>query len=680
MLKRMYSLLLILVMVVTLTACSGEKQQGQMLDHDWIMRGDVNGIGEDEKWYKGFAESNDEKATINWYANKFHASLINGDRVVLSASDLGYESTLWLNGKQIDSREGASGCFYVDVTDTIKKNGTNMLVLRAKGNPDVDGIGVSVRPKMTVAEVKSSTNGDAVTVTAVMDNSGAQDEVAFVVEMTALDSGKLFTRMTEKVTVKEGVSEQTFTLTVPDHDKWTTDYACLYKVSVEAKTVNSTDTVHTCVGFADLTKDEEGYFKLNGETTFLRVVDLPERVLADDITMRRFVDYIRTAEFNAVYPLVAPTKALLDYCDQTGIMVLVDSSAATVRGADSHVSYMAVDASSLTVIGENLQFAAEKPLETLETMYKEMELNRIYGGAVDLYNAMGDVYVAQLSSAIRDARKSGSPAIRIAAPLDGYPDAQLLSVTDGIEELRYILSVDPVIGKGESVSVNLDLVDVDVLWGKTKFNAYIKITNDKGIVWDKTVEFVSQESALGHAQSYIPLVHEMVPINGDVGKYTVAVELTDLAHPVCGETEFYVVSKPDLKQATIVNGMLTPEAKAKAEAGGKVIVLNASAESALPFEAEFVDGITGAVVDNRVQAGFAGTAIASMNGVGFDRAIQAQGGTSYLTGFGLTTEGVLTYGSVIATYPVGSGSITVVTADVDISNPVVAAVLSTAIS
>ena len=443
--KRIFVLLLALLMLVPLCACSGEKQPGQVLDSGWVVRGDVNGIGEDEKWFKGFTETNDEVSEVKWYANKFNASLMDGDRVILSAADLGQETSLWLNGKQIDNREDAAGIFYLDVTDTIKRNGTNHLVLRAKGNADVDGIGLSVRPKMTVAEVKNSTEDDTVTVTAVVDNSGAKDDVTFTVEMTALDSGRVMTRVVEQVTVSEGVSEQVFTLIIPDHIKWDQDHAFLYNVSVKAQTANSVDMAHTYVGFAELTKDEEGYFLLNGNTTFLRAADVPERILANDTVMRRFVDYIRTAEFNAVYPLVAPTKALLDYCDQTGIMVLIDPSVSAVHGADSHVSLMPVSSSELTIVGEGLQFALEKPVETLDAMYKEMNMNRIYGGAVDLYNAMGDVYVSHLSDAIREARKSGSPAIRVAAVLDGYPDSQLLPLTDGIEELRYILSVDPVI-------------------------------------------------------------------------------------------------------------------------------------------------------------------------------------------------------------------------------------------
>ena len=678
--KRICVLLLALVMLVPLCACSGEKQSGQMLDRGWIVRGDENGIGESQKWFNGFTDVNDEVSESKWYANKFNASLMNGDRVILSAADLGQETTLWLNGKQIDNREDASGTFYLDVTDTVKRNGTNHLVVKAKGNVDVDGIGLSVRPKMTVAEVKNRTEGDTVTVTAVMDNSGAKDDVTFVVEMTAVDSGRVMTRVVEQVTVSEGVSEQVFTLTVPDHVLWSLDYSFLYNISVKAQTAHSEDLAYTRAGFAELTQDEEGYFRINGNTTFLRVVDLPERILANDLVMRKFVDYIRTAEFNAVYPLVAPTKALLDYCDQTGVLVLQDPSAAVVPGADSHVSLVSVAASEMPIAGSGLQFALEKPVETLDAMYKEMGLNRIYGGAVDLYTAMGDVYTAHLSDAIREVRKSGVPAFRVAAALDGYPDAQLLAVTDGVEELRYILSVDPVVNKGESVSVKLDLVDVDVLWAKTKFNAYIKITNDQGIVWEKTVEFTSQASALGHMTARIPLVNEAVPMNGAAGTYTVAVELTDLAHPVCGETEFYVVERTNLNNAVIVNGTLTADTIAAAKAGSKVVLLNASAESGLPFEAEFVSGIIGAVVDNRVNAGFAATAIANMDGVAFDRAIKAEGGTSYLTGFGLSLDNTLTYGSVIATYPIGSGSITVVTADVDITNPVVAAVLAAAIA
>ncbi|MBO5783615.1 MAG: hypothetical protein J6R33_01455, partial [Clostridia bacterium] len=490
MFKRVSAAVLAVIMLLALTACGGEKHVGQMLANGWVVRGDADGIGENEKWYKGFTEANDEVSETNWYANKFSASLAKGDRVILSANDLGKETTLWLNGKSIDSREDAAGSFYLDVTDAIKRNGNNVLVLRAKGIADVDSIGLSVRPKMTVAEVTATVTGADVAVTACMDNSGGKADVNFTVEVTALDSGKVMSRTVELITVQEGLSKQAFTLSIPDHIQWNTDMSYLYHVSVKAQTESSADVAGTTIGFAELTKDEEGYFLLNGTPIFLRAVDMPERVLKDDVAMRRFVDYARTVEFNAVCPLATPTKALLDYCDQTGMMVLSDTA---VSGAESHVSLMTVSASDMTVMGEGLSFATDKPIETLEQFYKEMGLNRIYGGAVDLYKAMGDVYVERLSTAIREARKNGATAIRMAAEIDGYPESMIVPLADGIEELRYILKVDPVIYKGGSVAVSLDLVDYDVLWEGAKLEAYIKITNDTGIVWESTVPFTTAE-------------------------------------------------------------------------------------------------------------------------------------------------------------------------------------------
>lgn len=676
--RRVYGLCLVLVLLFTLTACKGEQQSGMMLDQGWVIRGDAENIGEEENWYKGFTDANEESAEVNWYANKFKASLNGGDRVLLQASDLGQDCTVWLNAKQIDTREDASGVFYLDVTDSIKRTGTNTLVVKAKGHADVDGIGLSVRPKMTVADVKTAVNGDAVTVTAVMDNSGAQDQVTFVVEMTAESSGKVMSRIVSEAQVAAGVSKQEFTLTVPDHLKWDQDHAVLYHVAVKAQTARSTDMAYTNMGFASLVQDEEGYYNFNGVTTFLRIADMPERVMANDVTMRRFVDYVRTAEFNAVYPLVAPTQALLDYCDQTGIMVLVGSEKVDRYGS-SHASLMGVSVDGIPVAGEGLEFAVSKPVETLDAMYKELKLDRLYGGAVDLYKAMSDSYVEKVSDALRDARKSGLPAVRLAAVIDGYPDSLLVPLTDGIEELRYVLNVDKVIFSGSRVAIKLDLVDVDVLWPDTKFEAYIKITDDTGIVWEKKVPFSSSDSKLEHSASVISLLDESVLIS-KAGHYDVSVELTDLAHPVCGEAEFYAVDRTSLNNVTVVKDRLTDAAKAAAQNGGKVVVLNASADSGLPFDATFVEGITGIIVDSRVKASFAATAMTDIDGVTVDRAVVAENGTAYLIGFGMDADNALRYGSVIATYPYGSGSIIVVTADVDMNNPVAAAALAAAIA
>ena len=678
--KRILAWLLVVLMAVTLTACGNKKLTGQVLDQGWTVRGDVSAAGEKENWHKGFTKGNGEVAEIMWYANKFSATLADSDRVLMTASDLGVDMTLWINGKQIDQREDAAGSLYWDVTNAIKRNGANNVVLRAKGYADVDSIGFTVHPKMAVAGVSATVDGDSVSVIANMDNKGAKDDVCFTVEITALDSGKVMSRIVETVTVGEGNSQSAFVLSVPDHLKWTQDLAYLYHISVKAETTNGTDHGYATVGFADLSRDEEGYYQFNGKTTFLRAIDMPARVLSDDTTMRRFVDFVRTAEFNAVCPLIAPTKALLDYCDQTGMMVLIDEKDQMPRGVENHVSLRKVAMSDLAVMGEGLEFATAQPVDAINQMYKNLNLDRIYGGAIDLYKAMGAAYVERVSAAIGEARRNGAPAVRLAAGIDGYPDTMLLALADGIEELRYVMNVDSVIVRGGSVGLSVDLVDCDILWKGAKYEAYIKITNDEGIVWEKKVPFTTEITALGHSTARIPLLNERVPITTKAGKYTVAVELTDLAHPVCGEATFYVVENADLSSATIATGALNAEQIETAKNGGKVILLNASEQSNLPFDAEFVTGITGAVVDNRAKAAFGGTVIDSLGGEAFDCAIKAEGGTSYLSGFGVGADNHLVYGSVIATYAVGNGSITVVTADVDVNNPTVAAILAAAIA
>jgi hypothetical protein len=363
------------------------------------------------------------------------------------------------------------------------------------------------------------------------------------------------------------------------------------------------------------------------------------------------------------------------------MMVVTDSSDTNVMETGTHVSSLTVDLSTVETIGADLQFPAEQPIALTDAWYSDMNLSRLYGSAVDAYKAAGNLHAMQLNDAIAKARLNKVSAIRVSGAVAGYPDLMLETMADAIEELRYVIQADSVVVSGGKLNLKIDLVDHDVLWNGKTFAAYVKVTGQTGILWEDTVSFKTEISELGHSSRLIPLVDETIAINAPAGKYVIAVELTDLAHPVCGETDLYVVDAVDLSGATVVNGTLTADAKAKAEAGGKVIVLNATADSGLPIEGRFVEGITGGAVGNTVKADFAGNAISSgFNGMTFTRAFVAEGGTSVLSGFGFTNEGGLTYGDVIATYPVGKGSITVVTADVDLNNPAVVALLAAAIA
>lgn len=684
MVKRVCALLLAVMMLLSLAACGGEKSNGQVLDAGWVVRGDANGVGEAEGWQKGFTKANEETADVVWYSNTFTAHLVDGERVVLSLCDLGESATVWLNGKQVDAREDVMGDYLVDVTDTAKRNGTNKLVIRAGVDAAVELTGLSVRPAVMISDLAASANYETKTVDVVvtLDNTKTTGEVTLTATVTALDTGKVLTRIPMTVQAGAGESEHTFLLAIPDAIGWNYDNPYLYNLTVSAVAGNEIDTAYETVGFKTLTQDAEGVYALNGKNFFLRIVDLPESVMKNNKTMRYFVDYVRTAEYNAIYPLGNPTQALLDYADATGMMVVTDASSdSKVIGTDAHVSPITVDLSAVDAIGADLQFPAEQPLTLTDTWYTDMNLSRLYGSAVDAYKAAGNLHAKQLNDAIAKARLTNANAIRVSGAIAGYPDVMLETMADAIEELRYVIQADPVVVSGGNLKLKIDLVDHDILWKGKTFKAYVKVTGKTGILWENTISFKTEISELGHSSRLIPLVDEIIPIHAPAGQYIIAVELTDLAHPVCGEADLYVVDAADLSGATIVNGMLTADAKAKAEAGGKVIVLGATAESGLPIDGQFVDGITGAAVDSRVKAAFAGSMISSdFNGMSFTKAFVADGGTTVLSGFGFTQDGGLVYGDLIATYPVGSGSITVVTADVDLNNPAAAALLAAAIA
>lgn len=683
MLKRVCALLTAVLMLVCLAACGSGTRSGQVLDTGWIVRGDADGVGESEGWTKGFTESNDEQADVVWYANKFAASLAKGERVVLSLCDLGRNVTVWLNGESVDTREDAMGHFLIDVTDTVKRVGTNNLVVRAGVGAAVTKTGLAVRPTVLIADIAATTDREAgnMQVAVTLNNAGEASEVTLLAELTAMDTGKVLTRVPVKVQAGAGETTHTVALQVSDYISWDYDNPYLYNITVTATVADAVDTAQASVGFKEMTVDAEGVYALNGKSFMLRIVDLPESVMRNEKNMRYFVDFVRSIEFNAIYPLGTPTQALLDYADATGMMIVTDSSVSAVIGADSHVSPITVDLSQIEAVGAQLQYPATQPVALTDKWYADMDLARIYGGAIDAYKAAGDLHVQQLCAALAQARLKNTNAIRVSGAIAGYPTSMLETMNDAIEELRYVIDVDPVITKGGTLDLKIDLIDHNVLWADDAFCAYIKVTGETGILWEDYVDFKTEISTLGHSKPLIPLIDEKIRIDAPAGKYTVAVELTNLAHPTCGEADFYVVDRASLADATVVSGTLTADAKAKAEAGGKVILLGATAQSGLPVNGEFVTGITGAVVDNRVDAAFAGTMIASgFDGVTFDTAFVAEGGTNILSGYGFTNDGGLTYGAVIATYPFGNGSITVVTADLDINNPTVAALLAAAIA
>ena len=334
--RRICALFLALVIVLGLTACAGGTRNGQVLDTGWKIRGDADGTGQQDGWQNGFYEGNQVDAETMWYSNTFTLSLVKGDRVILSLCDLGQAATLFLNGTQIDERTEADGEYWLDVTDTIKRKGSNTLVVRAGRDAAVTRTALAVRPSVMVADVTAQIRDEMVYAEIMLDNAKHKESVVLTAVLTALDTGKVMARVTQSVQADVGVGQHTLSMNADDMLYWDTDHPYLYDVTVSVSSTktsqNWTDAVSRTVGFLAQKPDT------------LRILDMPQEVMRRESEMREFVNYAKSSGMNALYPMGQPTQALLNYADMVGMFVITDQ--------DNHACALAMDVADIPTLGE----------------------------------------------------------------------------------------------------------------------------------------------------------------------------------------------------------------------------------------------------------------------------------------------------------------------------------------
>lgn len=338
--RRILAMVLALVIVMGLTACAGGTRSGQVLDTGWKMRGDADKTGEQNGWQNGFDQGNETEADTVWYANTFAASLVKGDRVILSLCDLGQEAAVWLNGEPLDERT-ADGEYWLDVTDTVKRVGNNTLVIRAGRDAAVARTALAVRPSVMVADVSIEVKDEVLYAGITLDNAKNKEDVVLTAVLTALDSGKVMARVTQQVSADEGTGMHTLSLTADDVAYWSVDHPYLYDLTVMASSSkpsqNWVDTVSRRVGFADQAPDT------------LRILDLPQAIMRQEEQMRAFINQAKNSGITALNPNGQPTQALLSYADAVGMLVIAEHS--------DYACAVSLDISQIPTVGEGLPFA-----------------------------------------------------------------------------------------------------------------------------------------------------------------------------------------------------------------------------------------------------------------------------------------------------------------------------------
>ncbi len=290
-----------------------------------------------------------------WYRRSLEMVPNAGKRYLLNFEAVDYESTVWINGKEVGTHSGGNLPFSFDVTDALQ-TGTNMLLVRVTDATDttwqlhgkqmlkpygifytaVSGIWQTVWleevPELHIRDLKITPKIDG-TVTIVLEIEGPTDKPASA-KVTASLGGC-------KVADTSG-SPDRLTLKIPDPELWSPGSPTLYDLSITL----GEDTVTSCIGLRETTvgKDANGNprFYLNGKEVFhfgpLDQGWWPDGLLTppSDTAMSSDLDFIKAAGFNMLRKHIkVEPRRYYHHCDKIGLMVWQDQVSSYVISPDN---------------------------------------------------------------------------------------------------------------------------------------------------------------------------------------------------------------------------------------------------------------------------------------------------------------------------------------------------------
>lgn len=278
----------------------------------------------------------DDKAL--WYRRALTISPSTGKRVLLNFEAVDYHTDVWVNDTKVGSHTGGSTPFQMDVTDALKADGNNTLIVRVEDNLDtyqlrgkqhehphgiwytqVSGIWGSVW-----MEEVASDHIQHLTIQSKRDGT-----VAIRIEGTDAEASVTASLNGEPVATAAGAGM--ITLKIAEPKLWSPDTPTLYDLTIET----AKDTVKSYVGIREVgrTKDAEGHYRftLNGETIFhwgtLDQGWWPDGLLTppSEEAMRWDVDYLKAAGFNMIRKHIkVEPRRYYAYCDRIGMLVWQD--------------------------------------------------------------------------------------------------------------------------------------------------------------------------------------------------------------------------------------------------------------------------------------------------------------------------------------------------------------------
>jgi hypothetical protein len=289
-----------------------------------------------------------------WYKRSIAAKKTEGKRTILHFEAVDYDTTVWLNGKEIGKHVGAHTPFSFDITAALK-DGDNELLVRV--HDATSGFQLVGKQKLDpggiwytrVSGIWQSVWMEEVNARAIEDIDYACDIKKGTLSIATKLSGPPVAGEQFKVTISHKGKPLVETrgptaklngslpLTIQEPQLWSPDAPNLYDVKLELLDADAgvLDTVTSYTALRELgkTKDKNGNwrFTLNGKSIFhwgpLDQGWWPDGLLTppSEEAMISDIDYLKAAGFNMIrkHIKVEPRRYYY-HCDKVGMMVWQD--------------------------------------------------------------------------------------------------------------------------------------------------------------------------------------------------------------------------------------------------------------------------------------------------------------------------------------------------------------------
>ncbi len=220
-----------------------------------------------------------------WYRTKFSYQLKPGNRLFLHFGAVNYQSTIYVNGREVGRHEGGYTGFQFDITDFVSADMQNSLVVLVDNKRRPDGIPSMSTDWWNYGGITRSVTLVETEPTYIFDYSVQVSDDFKMINSWVQLMGKDIANQTVRIEIPElkisktAVTDANGRAEISAKGKpvlWTPYEPKLYKVNISCLNENLTDEI----GFRTI-KTEGSRILLNGKEIFLCGVNLHEETIGD---------------------------------------------------------------------------------------------------------------------------------------------------------------------------------------------------------------------------------------------------------------------------------------------------------------------------------------------------------------------------------------------------------------